>query len=123
MAKDFAKAFYGSPQWEKARAAYISTRIAKDGGMCERCHENLGYIVHHKIYLTPENVVDPEVALNFDNFEYLCHQCHDDEHIHRTPRLLCGFDQNGRPINAGSEKRDQNEDEQDEGWLRSDVHL
>jgi hypothetical protein len=29
-------------------------------------------IAHHKIYLTAENVTDPDIALNPDNLEALC---------------------------------------------------
>ena len=99
MAKEWAKKFYGSEAWSGARAAYISSRISVDGGMCERCHQRLGYIVHHKVYLTPANINDPEVSLNHANLEYLCHECHDDEHLVRS-RLFCTFDENGRPVRA-----------------------
>ena len=33
-----------------------------------------------KSYLTPENILDPSVTLNFDNLEFLCHDCHNREH-------------------------------------------
>lgn len=36
--------------------------------------------VHHKIRLTKENINEPSIALNFDNLEALCEQCHDKEH-------------------------------------------
>ncbi len=49
MAKDWAKAFYKSAAWQKCRDSYIAKRIAADGGLCEECQEELGYIVHHKI--------------------------------------------------------------------------
>ena len=55
MAREFAKAFYKSKEWLKVRAAYIAKRKSIDGGLCESCHEKPGYIVHHKIELTPEN--------------------------------------------------------------------
>ena len=80
MAKEWAKKFYASKEWKECRAAYIDLV----DGLCERCLEkgkvNPGYIVHHQTYLTPENINDPEVTLNFDELEYLCKQCHDEEH-------------------------------------------
>ena len=80
MAKDFAKAFYRSKEWRKCREAYIQSV----NGLCERCLAKgklvPGYIVHHKIHLTPENINNPEITLNWDNLEYLCHDCHNKEH-------------------------------------------
>lgn len=79
MAREFAKAFYNSKQWKECRRAYIAQRMAADGGMCETCHEVPGYIVHHKIELSPENINDPEITLNFSNLKYDCHVCHQKE--------------------------------------------
>ncbi len=62
VAKEFAKAFYNSKKWKQCRAAYIAHRQAIDGGLCESCHEAPGYIVHHKIELTPDNINDPDIA-------------------------------------------------------------
>ena len=53
MAREFAKWFYDSSAWRKCRASYISKRQGIDGGMCERCRERPGYIVHHKTAITP----------------------------------------------------------------------
>ena len=41
----------------------------------EQCDE-----VHHKIPLTPENIYNPEITLNWDNLELLCSSCHSIEH-------------------------------------------
>ncbi|MCD8322380.1 MAG: hypothetical protein LUC89_05790 [Oscillospiraceae bacterium] len=76
MARDFAKPFYDSAAWQRCRASYIKQRIAIDGGLCEVCHEQLGYIVHHKIWLTEENINDPEITLNHSNLRYECLDCH-----------------------------------------------
>lgn len=76
MAQDWAKAFYSSKKWLKSRAGYISQRRMIDGGMCEHCRNRTGYIVDHIEELTPENITDPEIALNYDNFQYLCTECH-----------------------------------------------
>ena len=50
-----------------------------DGGMCEKCGERLGKIVHHKIWLNDVNCNDPDVALNPKNFKYECQICHNKE--------------------------------------------
>ena len=54
------------------------------GGLCERCYADgkitAGDEVHHKIRLTPENLGDPSIALNWDNLELLCKDCHIKEH-------------------------------------------
>lgn len=89
MAKEFAKAFYKSKEWKDCRLAFIGERMAINGGMCERCHKRLGYIVHHKELLTPSNISDPMVTLCHDKLEYLCKACHDDEHY----REIHGKDQ------------------------------
>jgi len=66
-----------------------------------RCHREPGYIVHHKIHLNARNVEIPEMSLCFDNLEYLCLNCHNEEHF-KTKRLKCAFDEKGRPINGGT---------------------
>ena len=79
MAKEFARPFYNSKEWKKLRQSYIKYRQAVDGGLCETCHEVPGYIVHHKIELTPNNISNPEISLGFDNLKYDCHICHNKE--------------------------------------------
>ena len=76
MARDFAKEFYNSPAWKNCRASYANSRHH----LCERCLAKgiykQGEIVHHKIHLTPDNVVDPDVSLNWENLQLLCRDCH-----------------------------------------------
>lgn len=79
MAKEFAKAFYKSRAWQQCRQAYI----VHVHGLCERCQEP-GLILHHKIYLTPENINDPNITLSFENLEYLCLDCHNREHSNKN---------------------------------------
>ncbi len=102
MAKDFAKAFYKKNAWLKCRQSYIQERIAVDGGMCEECHKQLGYIVHHKILLTPENITMPEVSLNHNHLGYVCKDCHDEYDGHgvgnKKIKPLVMFDSSGQPI-------------------------
>lgn len=101
MAKGFAKWFYNSKAWKKCREEFISKRIAIDGGMCELCHEQLGYIVHHKVRLNESNINDVYVTLNHSNMQYVCKGCHDKEHyhdIHKTNnKAICCFDEYGQP--------------------------
>ena len=88
MAKEYAKGFYNSSAWKRTRNAYYSFRR----GQCERCKAeyeegkrslaeiNPGSIVHHKEYITPDNLSDPTIALSFENLELLCRSCHELEH-------------------------------------------
>ena len=106
MAKEFAKRFLRSKPWRNCRAGYIAERIKIDGGMCEVCHENPGYIVHHKILLTPENINDPEISLNWNFLSYECKECHDQHEGHGVKRSIspvCAFDSDGNPIEIYSE--------------------
>jgi 5-methylcytosine-specific restriction endonuclease McrA len=90
----WAEAFYRSKAWRQCRHAYFTSRH----GLCERCGAG-GKIVHHKIELTPDNINDPNVALNWDNFELLCQDCHNREH-HETGPVVSGlrFDEDGNLI-------------------------
>jgi len=80
MAKKWAKPFYESKQWKFVRTNYIQSVH----GLCERCLKRgvykPGLIVHHKHYLTPENINNQNITLNTDNLEYLCQDCHNREH-------------------------------------------
>ncbi len=99
--KEFAESFYKSGKWRKCRTAYIKQRIMIDGGYCEACRTNLGYIVHHKEPLTPENINDERITLSFENLRYDCKECHDREEVHRfikDKELKCQFDEYGNPI-------------------------
>lgn len=89
--QEWAKSFYKSKTWRECRDAYYVSKH----GLCERCG-NPGKIVHHKIYLTPENINDPNISLNWDNLELLCPQCHNIEH-HGGQITAEGlaFDENG----------------------------
>ena len=96
MAKEWAKSFYNSKVWESCRGAYISHRINVDGGMCEHCRRSLGYIVDHIEELTPENILNPEIALNHFNFQYLCLVCHNKKTFGNKNEQI--FDDEGQPI-------------------------
>lgn len=80
----FAHDFYRSIAWQNCRSAYALSKA----GLCERCLlaglYSPGRQVHHKVRLTPENITDPAVALNWDNLELLCWECHKQEHEHKS---------------------------------------
>ena len=75
MAREFSKAFYHSKQWQQVRE-YV---LMRDSYLCRICGQPAEE-VHHKIHLTPENVTDINVCLNWDNLELLCRECHAEEH-------------------------------------------
>ncbi|OYD06095.1 HNH endonuclease [Paludifilum halophilum] len=94
--KAWAKSFYKSKAWRDCRDAYFVSRH----GLCERCSRP-GKIVHHKIYLTPDNIDNPDVSLNWENLELLCQDCHNNEH-HGTKPTGDGlkFDESGDLVEA-----------------------
>lgn len=79
--KDYAKTFYKSAAWKKCRAAYLK----RVGGLCERCLKvgriTPAVIVHHKIYIAPENINNLRITLDPENLEALCMECHNREHF------------------------------------------
>lgn len=102
MAKDYAKAFYNSKRWQQCRDSYIAYRISVDGGVCEECGRQQGYIVHHKVALTQSNINDPNVSLDHKKMKYVCKECHDKYEGHGVGhgkvQPLCIFDESGQPI-------------------------
>ena len=83
--------FYKSKEWRKTRESYIAFR----NGKCERC-PSAGVIVHHKQYITSQNVHDPEITLSFNNLELLCRKCHNKEHF--KDEIDYEFDEEGNLI-------------------------
>lgn len=95
MAQDFAKAFYNSQAWQDCRDGYISSVH----GLCEDCQKP-GYIVHHKERLTPENINDPDVTLNWEKLKYLCLECHNAVDADGVTRDGLKFNEHGQLIQA-----------------------
>lgn len=96
MAKEFAKKFYKSKEWIKCRDGFIKSVY----GLCNRCG-NSGLIVHHKEILTPNNINDPNVSLNWDKLEYLCLDCHNKEHMGKYKEVIregLKFNENGEVV-------------------------
>ena len=94
--KDYAKTFYKSQAWKDTRNAYAKSK----GNLCEVCLAKgiyrSGEIVHHKIHLSPENIADPSVSLNWDNLQLVCRDCHAMAHDQRQRRYK--LDELGRVI-------------------------
>ena len=80
MAKAFARKFYSSKAWQDCRNEYGK----KAHWLCENCLRKgiykPGVIVHHIIEIDPVTIEKPEIALNHNNLELLCRECHSDVH-------------------------------------------
>jgi len=72
MAKDWAKKFYQSKQWIQAR----DYMMHKFHYICQKCKERPAEIVHHKIWLNPSNINDPDITLGEKNLLPVCRECH-----------------------------------------------
>ena len=100
VAKEFARALYKSKEWSRVRE-YVRMRDKK---LCVRCFAP-GEEVHHRTYLTPDNINDPNIALNPSNLMLLCRDCHQREHEReRTKRVQdvgMEFDADGMPLPPG----------------------
>lgn len=83
MAKPFARKFYSSKAWQDCRNEYMKQAHY----LCEICLRKGIYkpaeIVHHIIELDPITIEKPEIALNFDNLEAVCRECHSELHDNR----------------------------------------
>jgi 5-methylcytosine-specific restriction endonuclease McrA len=103
VAKEFSRKFYASKRWKQCRSTYKQLV----NGLCERCLRkgkyNAGEEVHHKIWLTPNNINDPNITLNFDNLELLCASCHTYEHVGKFSPTREGlkFNSNGELVEEG----------------------
>lgn len=86
MAKEFAKKFYHSKEWQECKNSYILSVF----GQCEKCG-GAGEIVHHKTLLNEKNIDDPSVSLNHVLLEYLCINCHNKEHAKKGNILSEGL--------------------------------
>lgn len=80
MYRQTANTFYKSHVWRNLRDSYYK----QAGGLCEVCYSNglitPGEIVHHKIHLNADTINDPAIALNPNNLQLVCRQCHADLH-------------------------------------------
>lgn len=101
MAKDWAIAFYKSKAWIDCRNGYMQSQYY----ICEIC-KGTATICHHKEWLTPKNILDPMVALNWDKLQAVCIDCHN--RIHQsTSATVEGltFDDKGNLIKVSPTKQ------------------
>ena len=89
--KDYARSFYKSEKWILCSRGYMSSK----NYICERCGAP-AKICHHKKHLTPDNINDPLVSLNWDNLECLCQECHNIEHMQKKTKVY--FDDSGQVV-------------------------
>ena len=87
------ESFYKSKAWKQARELCILSH----NGLCERCLAQgktvAGNYVHHKTYITTDNINDASITLNQDNLELLCFDCHQQEHFGKADDFY--FDEDG----------------------------
>ena len=95
--KDYAKKFYLSQAWRKTRDA------KSQNGLCERCKQ-AGDIVHHKQYITPKNISNPLITLDWANLELLCQDCHNKEHT-KKQNSRYAIDEFGNILPPGVRKK------------------
>ena len=103
------KDFYNSKLWRN-QARYI---WIKQNCLCARCHrpvyvdgisaylpkeKRLIGVVHHKKHLNEYNYQDDSIALDENNLEGLCQDCHAKEHSSKVIRDDLRFDEFGNVI-------------------------
>lgn len=97
MSKPYARAFYNSTSWKRVRENYMRSQDM----ICERCGSP-AEVVHHRTYITPDNINDPSITLSADNLEALCRECHLNEHYAGAVREDVRFDEHGNLIQVKS---------------------
>ncbi len=70
------------------------------------CYKELGKIVHHIKWLTPENINDPMISLNHDNLRYDCQICHNQEKEDEQEQPRYYFGDHGEVILISPVKED-----------------
>ena len=75
MARDFAKSFYNSKEWELTRDFILR----RDKFLCVKCGRPAEE-VHHIKHLSPQNIGDVSITMNPENLISLCRECHFNEH-------------------------------------------
>ncbi|AWK50482.1 HNH endonuclease [Clostridium beijerinckii] len=93
MAKEYAKSFYESSAWKKCRKGFMQSKHY----ICERCGGS-AYITHHKQHITPTNINNLNIILNWDNLQALCLDCHNVVHGNNATVNGISFDNEGNLI-------------------------
>jgi 5-methylcytosine-specific restriction enzyme A len=91
-------AFYSSIEWKRCREGYKKYRRY----ICERCgNTSKKMIVHHKIHLDEDKILCPDVALDWNNLELLCIECHNKEHFKEDKMIRYRVADNGEILPYG----------------------
>lgn len=105
MAREFARQFYHSIEWQNARRA----ALMRDNYLCVICGAPAEE-VHHIKHLSPKNIGDTSITMNPDNLESLCKMCHFAEHAGERGRKRIlneqypyEFDANGQLVQKQTE--------------------
>lgn len=61
--------------------------MASKNYICERCG-GVAVICHHRRYITPANITDPNITYNWGNLEALCQECHNKEHMQKQTKVI-----------------------------------
>jgi 5-methylcytosine-specific restriction endonuclease McrA len=90
--------FYNSKHWRFLSKAFLTSHCY----ICEVCG-GPAEIAHHVKHITPSNICNPEIALNADNLQALCIECHNTIHYGSGGAIVKGlaFDDNGDIIKGG----------------------
>lgn len=77
--------FYRSKEWEQLRKVIIAERTQPDGFIYDEetgkpIVQAYDLILHHKVFLTEENVNDFDISLNPANIEVVSHKTHNQLH-------------------------------------------
>ena len=105
------KEFYNSTLWKKVRLnvwrkqsclCYICKKPVYVNKLSEWIpkEKRRRGIVHHKIFLTEENIFDESIALDESNLVGVCKDCHEHQchNLNRSTREGLTFDENGNLI-------------------------
>lgn len=109
--REFARPFYHSKSWKTTRDAYMRAIVRTDGGglcppgMCEMCFDRgeivPADIVHHRTWLSEQNINDPSITLSWDNLMRVCRDCHARIHYPDEFSQRVSFDASGRVVPIG----------------------
>ena len=98
--------FYTSQEWRALREIIIHDRTKADGYVYDEVTgrpiiQGYDIVLHHKIFLTEENVGDASVSLNPDNIMIVSHKTHNQIHekfgyIKREIYLVYGSPMSGK---------------------------
>ena len=91
----WAREFYLGKAWRACRRAYLAAKRWQ----CERCstpdNPVPAKVVHHRQYITQDNINDPSVTLSWDNLQALCQDCHNEIHHARERGDRYSFGEDG----------------------------